>query len=93
MAYMAIKTKYLGPTNYRGSRIKATAMDTWYSEERPESVTVPYDYSALITEETHRQAAMTLLPRICKDADNMELIAGSTTDGYVFVYRRKAVEV
>jgi hypothetical protein len=27
MAYMAIETKYLGPTNYRGSRIKATARE------------------------------------------------------------------
>lgn len=47
----AIITKYLGPTNHRGSRIKATA----YAG----SVTVPFDYS-LDTVERHRAAAMAL---------------------------------
>ena len=85
MAYMAIETKFLGATNYRGARIKATARDTFYSEERPQSVTVPFLYEDLSAEEMHRKAAMVLLPRVCNDPDNVELIAGATTLGYVFV--------
>lgn len=47
----AIITKYLGPTNSRGSRIKATA---WVG-----SVTVSYDH-ALDSVDNHRAAAMAL---------------------------------
>jgi len=85
MAYVAIETKFLGATNYRGARIKATARDTFYSEERPQSVTVPFLYEDLSAEEMHRKAAMVLLPRVCNNPDNVELIAGATTLGYVFV--------
>lgn len=34
------KIKYLGPTNFRGSRVRIT------SERFKESVTIPYDHSA-----------------------------------------------
>ena len=44
----AIETRYLGPTNHRGARIKATA--------QAGSLTVPYDY-ALNTDENHTAAA------------------------------------
>lgn len=44
----AIVTKYLGPTNVRGSRIKA-ACDRG-------SITVPYDHSAHCPHETARRA-------------------------------------
>jgi|SRR5882757_684953 len=47
----AIETKYIGPTNTKGSRIKATA---WAG-----SVTVPYDHS-LSLDSNHRAAALRL---------------------------------
>ena len=55
----AIITKYLGPTNTRGSRIKATA---WAG-----SVTVSYDYS-LDTVGNHKAAAQALCDKL--NADN-----------------------
>jgi len=48
----AIETKYLGPTNYRGGRIRASA--------QAGSVTVPYDH-ALGVDENHTHAARVLL--------------------------------
>ena len=50
----AIETRYLGPTNTKGGRIKATA---WAG-----SVTVPYDH-ALSLEDNHRAAAMALVAK------------------------------
>src|SRR5271169_5698843 len=47
----AIETKYFGPSNVKGSRIKATAMAG--------SVTVEYDH-ALDSEGNHKSAAMAL---------------------------------
>ena len=97
MAYVAIETRYLGPTNYqrrrwthstrylyRGARIKATALDTFHSDERPKSVTVPLDY-ALDTEANHERAAMELLPKVCNSPDAVQLHKGATRRGYVFV--------
>lgn len=53
-----VTTKYLGPTNHRGSRIKATC---WRA-----SVTVTYDYS-LSSDNNHRHAVCVLLNKINKD--------------------------
>ena len=84
MAYMAIETKYLGPTDYRGSRIKATARDTFSSDEKPKSVTVSMDY-ALDTDANHERAALALLPKVCNNPDGVQLHKGATQRGYVFV--------
>lgn len=51
MTRQAITTKFLGPTNSRGSRIKATAAAG--------SVTVSYDH-ALNTDDNHSAAAKAL---------------------------------
>ena len=51
----AIKTKYLGPTDHRGSRLKATASGG--------SVTIPWDYE-LDTEGNHRYAALALCDKL-----------------------------
>jgi hypothetical protein len=84
MAYMAIATKYLGPTNYRGSRIKATALDTFDSDAKPKSVTVSMDY-ALDTDANHERAALALLPTVCNNPDAVTMHKGATKRGYVFV--------
>lgn len=64
--YQAIETRYLGPTTFKGSRIKASA---WAG-----SKTVPYDHS-LNAEENHLKAAMTLAAKL---ASNAEKYGGSS---------------
>ena len=58
--YQAIETRYLGPTNTKGGRVKATA---WAG-----SVTVPYDH-ALNADENHRAAAMALAAKCAERAE------------------------
>lgn len=42
---MIISTKFLGPTNYRGARVKATLVGRGLRHDGPDfSVTVSYDY-------------------------------------------------
>lgn len=53
--YAAITTRYFGPTNTRGSRIKATC--------QAGSVTIPYDYSGN-TDEVHTKAAKALAKKM-----------------------------
>lgn len=69
--YQAIETRYLGPTNTKGSRIKATA---WAG-----SVTLPYN-SELNVDQNHRAAAMALA---AKCAEHAEQFGGTSiwTDG------------
>lgn len=77
----AIVTKYIGPSNVRGSRIKASAAVG--------SLTVSYSH-ALNAENNHRAAA-TALANKYEWLDNATLHAGGTPDGfgYVFVMVRK----
>ena len=51
----AIETRYLGPTNTKGGRIKATA---WAG-----SITIGYDH-ALNTEDAHKAAADALIAKM-----------------------------
>jgi hypothetical protein len=55
MTFQAIVTKFIGPTNFRGSRIKAKAF--------AKSVTIPYDH-ALNIEDNHMVAAETLATKL-----------------------------
>jgi hypothetical protein len=71
----AISTKYIGPTIYRGSRIKAFDSDN-------NQVTIPYPYE-LSGEDVHRKAAEALRDKM---GWNGNLIGGGTKDGYVFVF-------
>lgn len=71
---IAILTRYLGPTNFRDSRVKA------YTESGL-SVTIGWDDS-LSVEENHRLAAQALQSKMgWKD----DLIEGGTSQGYVYV--------
>ncbi len=54
----AIETKYIGPSNYRGSRIKATC-------ERG-SITISYD-DALNSDDAHIAAADALVAKFVKE--------------------------
>ena len=76
----AIKTKYKGPTNTRGSRIIA-------SDEDGNRITISYPYE-LSGEAVHRKAAEALCAKMNWPG---ELAGGSIKNGYVFVFvERKA---
>jgi len=83
MAYMAIETKFLGPTNYRGSRIKAFARDA-YSDSKAVSKTIGYRHD-LNSDANHETAAQELLPKVCSSPATVRLFKGATRQGYVFV--------
>ena len=76
----AITTKYLGATNARGSRIKATS-------ESGESITVPYDHE-LDEKGNHREAAQALLNRL---GWHNEMTGGSIAGGYAFVIKDESL--
>ena len=73
----AIKTKYKGPTNYRGSRIIA-------SDEDGNKITISYPHE-LSGEAVHRKAAEALCAKM-KWGGAENLIGGSLKNGYVFVF-------
>lgn len=73
-----IRTRYLGPTNTRGARIKA------WSGSR--SVTIPYPYE-LSTEDAHAEAASWLHDKLHKhDEGRFEyaVTRNERDDGYIF---------
>ena len=71
----AIRTKYLGPTDHRGSRIKA-------DDYEGQSVTISYPYG-LSGEDCHRKAADALCVKMGWPRD---LVGGGTRTGYVFCF-------
>lgn len=72
-ARQSITTKYLPPTNSRGSRIKATC--------EAGSITVPYPYE-LSVQQGHSAACAALLAKLGWEG---RYVGGSTATGYVFV--------
>lgn len=81
---IAIHTKFLGPTNTRGARIKAS---TRAPGGRIESITLAYDYDG----DGHEAAANELRARHWP-AHPMHL-AGETLDGRGYVYSIAPQEV
>ncbi len=71
----AIRTKYHGPTNTRGSRISA-------SDEDGNRVSIPYPHE-LSGEDVHRKAADALCRKMGWEG---VLIGGGLKDGYAFVF-------
>lgn len=81
----AITTKYIGPTNTKGSRVKATT-------ESGVSITLSWD-SSLNSDENHVRAAKRLCSKMDWLMDGEKLIGGHIEHGMVFVFLRGAVEV
>lgn len=74
---IAIETKYLGPTDYRGSRIKAYTTNG-------QQLTIPYPHE-FSGAECHAVAARALARKM--DWTNAgDLVSGATRDGYAFVF-------
>lgn len=72
----AIMTKYIGPTNCRGSRIKA-----W--DEDGNKITIGYPHE-LSGEAVHAKAALALCEKMGWGKD---IIGGGIKGGYVFVFK------
>lgn len=71
------RTKFLGPTNYRGSRVKAVSAGG-------KSVTVDWDHAAN-SGNNHAIAFHTLLEKLGLAVDGDVLVNGGLDDGYVFM--------
>lgn len=81
-----IETKYFGPTNFRGSRVKAT--------NGAKSVTIPWE-SYLDVAENHEAAAMALAKVLDEGCmGRLEgLVMGQTRkDGYIFAFVRRGIK-
>ncbi len=72
---VAITTKYLGPTDHRGSRVRASIASG-------ESITIPYSYY-LSGEDVHKEAALALCKKIGWAG---KMVGGTIRGGYVFVF-------
>ncbi len=78
---VAIETRYLGPTDHRGSRIVATIDGSNKADGTPARLVVPYDDDDL---DPHLLAALQLAD-LCSWGDTVDIYGGATKDGYTFV--------
>jgi len=78
---ITISTKYVGPTNTRGSRVKAVTGDNNHATGKPDTITVPWD-NARNSLDNHKAAAKALAERLNWDG---EWQGGDTETGYVFI--------
>jgi hypothetical protein len=86
---IAIQTKYISPTNTRGSRIKAfVSSDMGHNL----SVVIPYDHS-LNCERLHFKAVQALIKKHKLDWDTSNMRFGGVKNGYVFCFNNSKVEV
>jgi len=90
-AYQSIQTKFIGPTNSRGARIKAYTAS--WGDMRGLSITVPFSYE-LREEERHWEAVKALISK--HDLKwGREFAIGASVDGrgYVFVPVRSSSDI
>ena len=80
---IAIQTKYICPTNTRGSRIKAFT-------ESGFTVTIPYDHS-LNYEKVHFKAVKELVKKHDLQWDIENMTFGGVKNGYVFCFKHSVV--
>jgi hypothetical protein len=80
---IAIQTKYLGPTNTKGARIKAFTCND-------HSAIINYDY-ALSDEKLHFEAVKALKEKYALDWDISEMSYGGIKDGYVFTFPHSTI--
>lgn len=80
---IAIQTKYLGPTNTKGARIKAFTCNG-------HSATIDYNY-ALSDEKLHFEAVKALKEKHALDWDLSEMTYGGLNQGYAFTFPRSTI--
>jgi hypothetical protein len=84
MSRQSILTKYIGPTNSRGSRVKAV-QSGWHSDKRTNSITLHWD-DALNSDQNHAKAAKALADRLGWNGRYTCGSLGAQSDfAYVFV--------
>jgi hypothetical protein len=81
---IAIQTKYLGPTNTRGARIKA-----WTDSGFSTAISYPHEFSH---ELCHFQAVKALIAKHKLDWDLSDMRYGGTDNGYVFCFAHSIVK-
>lgn len=88
---IAIHTKYIGPTNSRGARIKAYTAD--WGDRKGFSATISYPYQ-LSFEACHFEAVKALVEKHKLDwsLDNMRYGDSADGKGYVFCFDRSIVK-
>ena len=86
--YSAIVTKHIGPTDFRGQRVKATTMSAIFGG-KPLSATIYFDHE-LSTARNHQNAAQALLDKLGWTGD---WSIGATDTGYVFIKTKATCEV
>jgi len=81
---IAIYTKYLGPTNTKGARIKAYTLSG-------HSCTIAYPYE-LSSAACHFEAVKALVEKNKLDWVISDMCHGNAPNGYVFCFRESKVE-
>lgn len=83
---IAIHTKYLGPSNVRGARIKA------YNGDRSITISYPYELNG---EHAHFAAAQEFARKFELSPSTDRMVYGDSADGrgYVFCFPQSIVEV
>ena len=94
---IGIQTRYLGATNSRGARIKAFTLDNNPITEKPDNVTVPYNYE-FNSAEAHKPAMVELHNKLShnpevtawheKECDHIAVSSG-TEKGYIYIFKNK----
>ena len=82
-ARQSIQTRYLGPTNYRGTRVVAEQSADWGGKRN--RIYVSWDY-ALGDQENHVRAGMKLARRLGWTEHNVEIYLAGTKEGYALVF-------
>jgi len=82
---IAIITKYLSPTNTKGSRVKAIA-DGGFSLGA-HTITIPFDHS-LNQGQAHKKAAIALRDKMNWKGD---LVGGGIKHGYAFCFKNSVI--
>ncbi len=77
---IAIHTKYFGPTNTRGSRIKAYTCSFFNNNNKGFTVSVPYDH-ALSGVDVHFEAVKALVAKHKLDWNLEAMRYGDSADG------------
>lgn len=77
---VAIQTRYIGPSNYRGARIVAETMDTRHDDKKVRK-TFDWNHAANVPT-NHRNAALALAKSLNWSG---QWVMGNTDKGYVFV--------
>jgi len=85
---LGITTKYISPTNTRGSRIKASVWN--WAKDKEESITISYPYSHS-GELCHFEAVKALVKKLDLQVSLNNMRFGGLRNGYCFTFESSIV--